>query len=98
FKDPRTARLLPLWRQIFTELALELKIVVCLRNPVQVARSLNDRDGLPLDVGEYRWFTYMAEMYEHLDNDDVCTIEYEAWFRQTSDNAKKLVRFLGLKK
>jgi len=96
FKDPRTARLLPLWRQIFSELDLKVKIVICLRHPAQVARSLNERDGLRMDIGEYRWFTYMAELYEHTDNDDVCTIEYETWFDDTGDNAKKLVGFLGL--
>ena len=98
FKDPRTARLLPLWRQIFSELDLKVKIVICLRNPAQVARSLNERDGLPFDIGEYRWFTYMAELYEHTGNDDVCAIEYEKWFDDTGDNATKLVRFLGLEK
>ena len=45
FKDPRTVRLLPVWHQIFTELKLAPKIVLCLRNPAQVARSLNARDG-----------------------------------------------------
>jgi hypothetical protein len=98
FKDPRTVRLLPLWRQILSEHDLEVKIVICLRHPAQVARSLCERDGLPMDIGEYRWFTYMAELYEHIDNDDVCTIEYETWFDDTGDNAKKLVRFLGLEK
>ncbi|HKD35643.1 MAG TPA: hypothetical protein VKB78_02555, partial [Pirellulales bacterium] len=48
FKDPRTARLLPLWLQIFKELNLAPKFVLCLRNPAQVARSLRDRDRLDL--------------------------------------------------
>src|SRR3954452_15380779 len=44
FKDPRTARLLPLWHKIFDELGLDPKIVLCVRNPAQVARSLEERD------------------------------------------------------
>jgi hypothetical protein len=98
FKDPRTARLLPLWRQIFSEVDADVKIIICLRNPVQVARSLQQRDGLPADLGEYRWFTYMAELCESFGKEDVCAIEYEAWFDSTADNATKLVRFLGLEK
>src|SRR5436190_1836453 len=50
FKDPRTARLLPLWHQIFDELRIQPKIVVCIRNPAQAARSLEQRDGLPADL------------------------------------------------
>lgn len=96
FKDPRTARLMPMWRRIFEELGLDPKIVLCLRNPAQVARSLQERDELPRDLGEYRWFTYMAEAFSNLHDLATCTIEYEAWFDDASDNLAKLTRFLGL--
>jgi len=96
FKDPRTARLLPMWHQIFAELGVAPKIVMCLRNPAQVARSLQDRDGLPPDTGEYRWFVYMAEALQNLGNCQSCTLEYEAWFDGVSDNLGKLTQFLGL--
>src|SRR6266446_7754395 len=36
FKDPRTVRLMPVWHQIFNELKLAPKIVLCLRTPAQV--------------------------------------------------------------
>src|SRR5437016_5608369 len=39
FKDPRTVRLMPVWHQIFNELKLAPKVVLCLRIPAQVARS-----------------------------------------------------------
>jgi sulfotransferase family protein len=96
FKDPRTARLLPLWHQVFDELRLDPKIVLCVRNPAQVARSLEERDGLPSDMGEYRWFVYTAEILRHLRNFETCVIEYEAWFDDAADNLGKLTRFLGL--
>src|SRR5262249_11919383 len=55
FKDPRTVRLIPLWHQIFMELKLVPKVVLCLRNPAQVARSLGERDNLASGLAEYRW-------------------------------------------
>ena len=94
FKDPRTARLLPLWHQIFDELRIEPKIVLCIRNPAQAARSLEQRDGLPADLGELRWYVYIAEIFRHLRNYPVCLIEYEEWF--AGDNLGKLARFFGL--
>ena len=96
FKDPRTARLLRLWQEIFNELDRQVKIVVCLRNPAEVARSLNERDGLPLDMGEYRWFRYMVDIFSHFHKDYICTIEYEAWFGDVDYNIKQLAQFLGL--
>jgi len=47
FKDPRTVRLLPLWHQIFDDLNLAPKFVLCLRNPAEVARSLAAATGSP---------------------------------------------------
>src|SRR5436190_14607020 len=61
FKDPRTARLMPLWHQIFEELRLAPRIVFCLRDPAQVGRSLQARDGFEPELGEYRWLGYTAD-------------------------------------
>jgi hypothetical protein len=96
FKDPRTARLLPLWHQIFDELGVTPKVLLCVRNPAQVARSLSERDGLPADTGEYRWFVYMAEIFENLPDWPTCMIAYEDWFSDTGDNPARLSYFLGL--
>jgi hypothetical protein len=96
FKDPRTARLLPMWQEIVRELGAQVRFIVCLRNPAQVARSLTQRDGLPRDIGEYRWFTYMAEVFNKLPNAEICLVEYEHWFADPVANATRLVRFLDL--
>src|SRR5260370_29803578 len=96
FKDPRTVRLMPMWHQIISELKLAPKVVFCLRNPAQVARSLNGRDGFSLDTGEYRWFSYTVDFFRYTKSAEVCTIEYEAWFDDPTPNLAKLRNFLDL--
>ena len=96
FKDPRTVRLMPMWHQILNELKLAPKIVLCLRNPAQVARSLQVRDGLDLANGEYRWLVHMIDFYRYASNLDCCTVEYEEWFNNPPGSVKKLQQFLGL--
>jgi glycosyltransferase involved in cell wall biosynthesis len=96
FKDPRTARLMPVWHQIVKELNLAPRIVFCLRNPAQVARSLHARDGLDLDIGEHRWFTYMVDFFRYTNRFAICTVEYERWFDEPSVNLTKLQNFLNL--
>jgi hypothetical protein len=97
FKDPRTVRLMPVWHQILKDLKLTPKIVLCLRNPAQVARSLAARDGIDHDVAEYRWFSYMIDFFRYTVGSDSCTVEYEEWFDDPSVNIEKLRNFLDLR-
>jgi sulfotransferase family protein len=96
FKDPRTVRLMPVWHQIFNELKLAPKIVLCLRNPAQIGRSLSARDHLDPEIGEYRWLVHMVDFFRYTNKYDICTIEYEEWFRKPLANVEKLQKFLDL--
>ena len=96
FKDPRTIRLLPVWHQIIAELQLAPKIVLCLRNPAQVARSLHARDGLDPEIGEYRWLVHMIDFFRYLNAYDFSLVEYEAWFDRPDKNVERLRDFLGV--
>src|SRR5271166_3508850 len=96
FKDPRAVRLMPVWHQIFNELKLAPRIVLCLRNPAQISRSLNAREGLDPEIGEYRWLVHMIDFFRYTSKYEFCTIEYEEWFRNPSVNIEKLQKFLDL--
>jgi hypothetical protein len=97
FKDPRTVRLMPIWHHILDDLNLASKVVVCLRDPSQVARSLNARDDVDHEIGEYRWLTYMIDCYRYTNGLDVCTIEYDGWLKEPLANFEKLRKFLDLR-
>src|ERR1700730_4783408 len=96
FKDPRTVRLMPMWHQIMSELKLAPRIVYCLRNPAQVARSLHGRDGFNIEMGEYRWLTYNIDFFRYTKASEFCTIEYESWFEDPHANLAKLRGFLNI--
>jgi hypothetical protein len=95
FKDPRTVRLLPMWDEIFRDLSLSPHYVMCLRNPAEVARSLNARDGLLTSLGEYRWLTHVLDFLRYTRNRAACVLEYEAWFPDPMPNLHKLLDFTG---
>lgn len=63
FKDPRACLTFPLWRSVLPSHSL----VVCVRHPFNVARSLAARDGLTLDEGLRLWTHYNRALLKHLD-------------------------------
>jgi hypothetical protein len=95
-KDPRITRLLPLWRQVFAAIDATPRFVFCVRDPAQVARSLNARDRLAREQAEYRWLVYHTDAVAGIGNDAVCVVPYEDWFTGNSDPASRLACWAGV--
>jgi hypothetical protein len=87
-KDPRLCILMPLWIDILRDLRLEPRIVLIYRDPVEVAQSLEKRNGLCAEASALLWlFSNMraeestrscaraATTYERLLEDPVREIE-----------------------
>jgi glycosyltransferase involved in cell wall biosynthesis len=87
-KDPRMCRLLPIWRSVLGRIDAQACFAIALRNPFEVARSLEKRDGFPLALSSLLWLQYVIEAeretrgqprifksYDELLNDPVHTAE-----------------------
>ncbi len=65
FKDPRTARLLPFWKNVFTHLGMRDSYVIVVRNPIGVARSLAARNGFAPEKSHLLWLEhYLSALWE----------------------------------
>ena len=60
-KDPRMCRLMPLWYRVLERIEARPCFAIPLRNPVEVAKSLQHRDGLPLAHGCLLWLRHVLE-------------------------------------
>lgn len=60
-KDPRLCLTLPFWQRLLTEPVC----VLISRSPVEVARSLRRRDGLPIPLGLALWELYTLQSLKH---------------------------------
>ena len=60
-KDPRICRFLPFWLDILAEFGAEPKIVVPLRNPLEVAASLATRDRMDRTYAQFLWLRYALD-------------------------------------
>ena len=60
-KDPRMCRLLPMWHDVFPEVACEPHFIITVRNPVEVFRSLARRDGFSQTKCSLMWLLHTLE-------------------------------------
>jgi hypothetical protein len=60
-KDPRICRFVRFWLEVFDSCDLEPRIVIPVRNPLEVARSLEDRDKLPINLGLLMWLRHCLD-------------------------------------
>jgi hypothetical protein len=60
-KDPRMCRLMPFWRPMFDEAKWSVRAVLPIRSPLEVAWSLNCRDGLRPAYGCLLWLRHVLD-------------------------------------
>ena len=60
-KDPRMCRLLPLWTRVFSRIGAWPGYVLLTRNPIEVADSLQARDGFTRETSFLLWLRYLVE-------------------------------------
>jgi hypothetical protein len=96
FKDPRTLRFLPLWREIIAELALDPVYIMAARSPAAVAASLMRRNRLRREVAEALWAANTLTLLAEAGHDLAAVIDYDAWFTRPAAIASHLRAVLGL--
>lgn len=60
-KDPRVCRLLPAWLPILRGLGQSVRCVMIVRDPREVADSLNRRNGIPMERAMLLWLRYLLD-------------------------------------
>ena len=91
WKDPRNCLTLPFWQQVLPE----MRYVICLRNPVDVAHSLEHRDGFSAETSTNLWLTYVNSALEHSEGRPRLIIFYDDLLDDCLSDLKLLAEFLG---
>ncbi len=65
WKDPRTALMLPLWRDILSQSGVDLKCLIIVRHPLEVARSLERRNRFSVEYSLAVWLNYNLSIIEN---------------------------------
>lgn len=92
WKDPRTSLLFPFWLRLLPD----LKIIVCLRNPLEVALSLHHRNYLSYSLGLTLWKTYNQRILTATQPAQCLITHYDAYFHNPQAELERVVDFLQI--
>jgi hypothetical protein len=74
----------------------KLKQVICLRDPLEVFRSLRDRKFTPSSDGLDLWQTYNLRILETTSPQDRIITHYDSYFRDAVSELERVLDFIGL--
>jgi glycosyltransferase involved in cell wall biosynthesis len=92
WKDPRSSLTLPFWQRL---VGGEMRYVICLRGPAEVAASLGRRDGIEPEHAAELWLRYLAAALVNTSGRRRLVVPYESFFREPAAAADRLARFVG---
>jgi GT2 family glycosyltransferase len=92
WKDPRTSLTFPFWQELLTD----LKVVVCLRNPLEVALSLRRRGLCSYALGLDLWKTYTKQILATSRPECRVVTHYGAYFADQAAELRRVLSFLAL--
>lgn len=95
-KDPRLCRLLPLWLELFGELDVSPRFILCLRHPGQVAASLRRRDSIPEERAALLWLQYVLESERITRTSQRAIVTYEGLLRDWRGTVESVFAELSL--
>jgi len=92
WKDPRSSLTLPFWKALLPE----MKFVICLRNPLEVAMSLQARGMSSYQFGLALWKAYYRCIIDATSPDERIVTHYESYFPDPTAELRRVLARLQL--
>ena len=92
FKDPRSCLTAAYW----LDLEPELRFVLCIRHPIEVAQSLKRRNQTSYSLGLALWERYYATLLELVPSERLIVTHYDTFFTDPVGEVERLCEFVGL--
>ena len=92
WKDPRNSLTVPFWQQLLPG----LKTVVVIRNPLEVAHSMRERNGTSYSFGLRLWEIYNRRLLEGTNGKERFITHYDYFFQEPELELRRITDFIGL--
>jgi hypothetical protein len=90
WKDPPTCLTLPFWRTLVPQ----IHHVICLRSPLDVARSLERRDRFPMEKGLWLWLLHIRAALQHTAAQPRLLLASDRWIDDWHGQLDRVARFV----
>lgn len=95
-KDPRLCRLLPLWRRLLDRRGVEARVLLVRRSAKEVAASLEQRNGIPAELGRLLWARYVVDAVLGSRDMSRCMVDYAELLQDWAAVASRIGRELDV--
>jgi FKBP-type peptidyl-prolyl cis-trans isomerase len=90
WKDPRSCLTVPFW----TSVAPSPKFIICLRNPIEVAKSFLNY-GFSYEFGLHLWLYYNTRLLGYTKYEQRIITHYHSYFYHPQEELSRILDFLG---
>jgi hypothetical protein len=92
WKDPRNSLTVPFWQDLLPG----LKTLIVVRNPLEVAYSMRQRNGTSYSFGLRLWEIYNRRVIEASSEQERFVTHYDFFFENAKTELLRIARFIGL--
>ena len=92
WKDPRNSLTLPFWQDLLPG----LKTLIVVRNPLEVAYSMRERNGTSYSFGLRLWEIYNKRLIETANEQQRLITHYDSFFEDAESELRRIAEFIGL--
>src|SRR4030095_12061509 len=92
WKDPRNSLTLLFWQDLLPR----LKTLIMLRNPLEAAHSMRERNGTSYSFGLRLWEIYYRRLIEATKEQERLVTYYDSFFEDAERELRRVAEFVGL--
>jgi hypothetical protein len=95
-KDPRMCRLMGFWRPVFDDAGWSMRAVLPIRSPLEVARSLEQRDAIHPSVGCLLWLRHVFDAEAETRGAPRAFVDWSAFLSDRAATLHRVGRLLDI--
>jgi glycosyltransferase involved in cell wall biosynthesis len=96
FKDPRVAKLLPFWKEVFVHCQIDTSYLLATRHPLSVVKSLKKRDGFEAAKSYAMWLGHVITSLSCTVGENRIVVDYDRLMQSPDHEINRIATCFNL--